>query len=206
MLREKHRLACKKWRSENKAKISEYNTKYWATHREERAIYNKEYCTAHKEKYRLYSKKWKASNKVKISEYNKKYSDANKEELAEYHKEYYQKNKQVWKKHQSSSVYKEYQRVYQSQRRKDLKDRGSYFPKDIKDLYASQGGSCYYCRIDIEGGFHIDHMVPLSRNGRNDVSNICLACVPCNLQKHTKTAEEFMNEHKSIQGDNYVRI
>ena len=145
-----------------------------------------------KEERRLYKKTYYGAHREEILLYRKKYYDTHKEES----KEYYQNNRHVWKKHQVSSVYKEYQRVYQSQRRKDLKDRGSYFPKDIKDLYVSQGGSCYYCRVDIETGYHIEHMTPLGRGGRNDISNICLACVPCNLQKHTKTAEEFMNEHK----------
>ena len=177
MTKEEKAAYDKIYRVENKERIKEYN---------------KEYRENHKEEWAIYSKKWKEDNKDKVREGAKKYYNAHKEELIKYQTEYYHSNRQVWKKHQSSSVYKEYQRVYQSQRRKDLKDRGSYSPKDIKDLYATQGGNCYYCRIDIEAGYHIEHMTPLSRDGRNDISNICLACVPCNLQKHTKTAKEFM--------------
>ena len=162
MSKEAHQLYCKAWRADNKARISEYNKKYWATHNEKRVIYKKDNVTL-------------------------------KEEKAAYNKEYYKNNRQVWKKHQASSVYKEYQRTYQAQRRRELKDRGSFTAGDVKDLYATQGGGCYYCSIDIEAGYHIEHMVPLSRGGRNDISNICLACAPCNVQKHTKTAKEFMN-------------
>jgi 5-methylcytosine-specific restriction endonuclease McrA len=35
-------------------------------------------------------------------------------------------------------------------------------------------------------------MVPLSRGGTNDISNIVLACANCNLKKHTKTHAEFI--------------
>ncbi len=38
----------------------------------------------------------------------------------------------------------------------------------------------------------MDHMVPLSRGGLHCWTNVCLACPPCNLSKHDKTAEEFM--------------
>ena len=80
-----------------------------------------------------------------------------------------------------------------SQTRRALKAnaKGTLTKEDVSNLYATQGGSCYYCSVDIEGSYHIEHMTPLSRGGMNDVSNICLACAPCNLKKHTKTADEF---------------
>ena len=140
-------------------------------------------------------RKYYLENKDKERARMRLYYEKNQEAILNYGKQYYQNNRAVWKKHQASSIYKEYQRTYQAQRRRELKDRGSFTAKDIKDLYATQGGSCYYCSVDIDGGYHIEHMVPLSRDGRNDISNICLACVPCNLSKHTKTSEEFMNEH-----------
>ncbi len=70
---------------------------------------------------------------------------------------------------------------------------GSFTKSNIRDLYATQGARCYYCSISIEDKYHIDHMNPISRSGSNWIDNICLACVRCNLSKHTKTAKEFMN-------------
>ena len=37
----------------------------------------------------------------------------------------------------------------------------------------------------------IEHIVPRSRVGSNRVSNLTLACEPCNLKKGARTAEEF---------------
>ena len=70
---------------------------------------------------------------------------------------------------------------------------GSFTATNIRDLYASQGASCYYCSTSIEEGYHIEHMIPISKGGSNWIDNICLACVPCNRTKGVKTAEEFMN-------------
>ena len=49
---------------------------------------------------------------------------------------------------------------------------------------------CCYC----EAGnvpLEIEHIVPRSRGGSNRVSNLCLACRPCNVQKGNQTAAEF---------------
>lgn len=49
---------------------------------------------------------------------------------------------------------------------------------------------CAYCgkeNIPLE----IEHIVPKSRGGSNRISNLTLACTPCNQKKDTQTAEEF---------------
>ena len=94
-----------------------------------------------------------------------------------------------WKKNNPNKV-----RAQCCKRRaRKLKAEGGFTDADIKNLYATQGARCYYCSTGIEESYHIDHMTPLSRGGTNGPENLCLACAPCNLSKHTKTAEEFMN-------------
>ena len=56
--------------------------------------------------------------------------------------------------------------------------------------------TCVYCKaknIPIE----IDHIVPKSKGGSNRVSNLTLACRPCNQKKGNKTATEF--GHPKVQ-------
>ncbi len=50
--------------------------------------------------------------------------------------------------------------------------------------------TCVYCKtqnIPLE----LEHIVPVSRGGSNRVSNLALACRPCNQRKGTQSAEEF---------------
>ncbi len=57
---------------------------------------------------------------------------------------------------------------------------------------------CAYCEaqnIPLE----IEHIVPISRGGSNRLSNLTLACRPCNQTKGSKTAEEFGHPHIMIQ-------
>jgi len=54
---------------------------------------------------------------------------------------------------------------------------------------------------DREGGdtqpLEIEHIIPKSRGGSNRVTNLTLACTPCNTQKGAQTAAEF--GHPNIQ-------
>ena len=50
--------------------------------------------------------------------------------------------------------------------------------------------SCCYCgKKDVP--LQIEHINPKSRGGTNKISNLCLSCKKCNLEKGTKTAKEF---------------
>ncbi|MCJ2086518.1 HNH endonuclease [Methylobacterium sp. E-005] len=63
----------------------------------------------------------------------------------------------------------------------------------IKSMVVERDGLvCAYCG-DLAGPFEIDHVVPYSRGGENDPSNLCVACKPCNRSKGAKTPEEWLS-------------
>ena len=75
--------------------------------------------------------------------------------------------------------------------------------RDVKVQYYVQGRSCYYCRTPFKhveldnlkvynARFHIEHKHPVSRAGSSNRYNIVLACGPCNMDKGTRTVDEFM--------------
>ncbi|HEX5183602.1 MAG TPA: HNH endonuclease [Allosphingosinicella sp.] len=53
-----------------------------------------------------------------------------------------------------------------------------------------QGLVCTYCG-DTDGPFEFDHILPVSKGGSNDPSNLTLACKPCNLSKAAQTLREW---------------
>lgn len=62
----------------------------------------------------------------------------------------------------------------------------------IKKLVKKRSNSiCHYCGKFASRG-HVDHVVPLSRGGSDDLSNLVWACRACNLSKHDKTPDEWM--------------
>lgn len=73
---------------------------------------------------------------------------------------------------------------------------GSFTPAEWLGKLEEFHNCCAYCgspTIDIlESALTIDHIVPLSRGGSNFIDNIVPACSRCNFEKHTMTAEEFL--------------
>ena len=57
-------------------------------------------------------------------------------------------------------------------------------------LLEKWGRKCAYCGRDA-ARLEIEHITPKSRGGSNRISNLCIACKPCNDRKGTQTAEEF---------------
>ncbi len=67
---------------------------------------------------------------------------------------------------------------------------------------------CYYCGLDEDeltyiwepsgvpnrnARLTVDHVLPISRGGTNDLDNLVLACQPCNVSKGNSTLDEFLN-------------
>ena len=53
--------------------------------------------------------------------------------------------------------------------------------------------NCRYCREPLKPTeVHVDHMIPRSRGGSDEIENLVVCCADCNRLKHTRTAEEFI--------------
>jgi 5-methylcytosine-specific restriction endonuclease McrA len=62
-------------------------------------------------------------------------------------------------------------------------------PYSRSDVFARWGGQCCYCNAPAE---HLDHVTPLSRGGRDVLSNVVPACADCNLSKGALTLAEWL--------------
>lgn len=51
--------------------------------------------------------------------------------------------------------------------------------------------TCRYCGAR-GGELECDHVMPISRGGSNDLTNLVTACSSCNRKKHAKTPEEWL--------------
>jgi 5-methylcytosine-specific restriction endonuclease McrA len=61
-------------------------------------------------------------------------------------------------------------------------------------IRAKCGGRCHYCDtpLQLDGIWHVEHMLPRALGGGDDASNLVAACAPCNLAKSDQTAIEFV--------------
>ncbi|MFB6553519.1 RNA-guided endonuclease IscB [Streptomyces sp. NPDC056405] len=73
----------------------------------------------------------------------------------------------------------------------DLRRQG-HSPGDVRTrLQARWNSTCAYC--DAAGvRLNVEHIEPRSRGGSNRLSNLVLACVPCNQAKGSRFVEDFL--------------
>lgn len=75
----------------------------------------------------------------------------------------------------------------EARRRFDAKMRGFVIPgshtmAEWRAKVEEHGGRCVYCgRTDVK--LTRDHVIPVTKGGSNDISNIVPACQPCNSRK-----------------------
>lgn len=57
-------------------------------------------------------------------------------------------------------------------------------------IFERDGEVCRYC-ADTSGPFELDHVIPVSRGGRNKIDNLVVACRTCNRRKSDRTPDEM---------------
>lgn len=163
------RNCCKKYKDNNKEKINATRRKYYKNKKEK-------FSKQAKFKWQNMSEEMKKNRLIYFSDYYKK----TKKERSE-------KNK-IWR-----LANKEYLYLRNRARELKIKEYVKITQKQIELLLNSYNNKCIYCAVDVFRGInlHLDHKVPLSRNGDHTLENLVPSCKVCNLKKGTKTFEEF---------------
>lgn len=59
-------------------------------------------------------------------------------------------------------------------------------------IIREQGGFCFYCPTKLRPSFiTLDHVLPASRGGKLDKTNVVAACRNCNFEKANLTMNEY---------------
>lgn len=125
-------------------------------------------------------------NKGRITDRTQAWREANRERVALLNSEW-RKNNPI--KHCQA----------QHARRARVAGVGGQLSADVAvRLYAEQSGLCTCCHEPLNGDFHIDHIVPISRGGANVDDNVQLLRARCNLRKGAMTHSEYMARKESV--------
>ena len=70
--------------------------------------------------------------------------------------------------------------------------QGTLYQYEVREyLLEKWNRTCAYCgAVDVP--LEVEHIVPRSRGGSNSVSNLCIACVPCNQSKSNQDIKDFL--------------
>ena len=64
------------------------------------------------------------------------------------------------------------------------------------ELFAKANGKCRYCFTGLGTDAQVDHAIPVSKGGTNEIENLDLICPRCNQEKGSKTPEEYIAWNK----------
>ncbi len=120
-------------------------------------------------------KAWHLANPEKRREHNAKWRKANAEKVKESKAEWFRANRE------KSVIYS------QRRRAKKLSNGGNFTDKEWQDLKKFYDYRCLCCnKSEPEIKVTVDHVIPVTLGGSNDVHNIQPLCLICNLSKGTK--------------------
>ena len=190
--REEKNARERKYRSleseEKKEQKREYRRKYREDHREEIRDKGRIYVSKNREKVNANASRYRATHHEKVLDNLRKWHSDHREYDREYAKKYRIEHPEYRQEYRKKHPDLEYKRVRENNRRSLKKGNGGRITKqDWLDILERDGHKCLKC-----GGtdnLTLDHIVPLSRGGRNDKSNAQVLCVKCNSEKFTKTID-----------------
>lgn len=130
-------------------------------------------------------RRYRSKNPNKVRAQNEKWAREHPQQKRDYFKR--------WQKE-----HLEYFAVKSRNRRASEFDaEGTHTVADIEAQFKRQKGKCYYCgcrmtkKPYLPNSATVDHVVPLTRGGRNSPDNLVIACQTCNLKKHNKLPHEW---------------
>lgn len=140
----------------------------------------------------MYTKARYARQKEKLKKQASAWAHQNRERVRHNHSKYYFNNREKFT-------------IYSLNRHARKQNSvGTHSIADIRALFKLQRGRCAYsvykftwCRDHFKerSTFHVDHIDPLFKQGRNDRKNLQLLCAPCNLRKRHKDQTEFLQQY-----------
>ena len=161
--------------------------KYQQEHLEQYAQYEKaranlphrvearrKYQEEHEEQISEYKKKWAEENEGSVSAYKRKHYELHRDEIIARSKKWGEENPEKVRQAKANNSRKRRAARHASP--------GSFTAEEFKALCERYCNRCLACG-DTEALLEADHVVPLTKGGSDDISNIQPLCGSCNRKK-----------------------
>ena len=169
------------WQRANPKKYSEKSKRWYSANPEKAASHVSNWRLANPGRSAEITKKWGIANPVKVAGYVKKWKAANREKVALTAKKWQLANLDACRRNNQN-------------RRAQKKKVGGKLSKGLSGkLLILQRGKCRICKVKLDK-FHLDHYIPIDKDGPNIDSNMQLLCPTCNLKKSAKDPYVYAQE------------
>lgn len=195
------RLPCKEcamkrqkdYNLEHRDEILDYQKTWYRDNQDKILERSKEYQQLHKEERNLYRKVYYQENRDKELEQRREYYQENKEEKLKYNKQHYEENKEYYLVRNQNRRAKNNGNDY-SLTKDEWLECLKFF--DWKDAYTG-------LPLEI---IHLDHVVPLSKGGATNKSNIIPCEAEINLSKYNKDMEDWYMSQSFFNANRLQKI
>jgi len=177
------------YREQNAERIAQYLSNYYVENKGQLSAYHKEWSADNADHLREYRqqqppetpeqrerrlshrREWRKQN----LEYERQYREKHRERLRKYNREWLRAHPATM----LAGLHRRRARVAES--------GGSYTPAEWRALCERYTYTCLCCgRQEPEIKLTVDHVIPISKGGSNDISNIQPLCSSCNFRKHAR--------------------
>jgi 5-methylcytosine-specific restriction endonuclease McrA len=183
-------LKAKEYYKIHRLEITEKNAIYQLNHKSEKREYDRQYHQKHARKHQERARKWYAEHPEYCREYGLKYRAKHPEQCKEqghkWKREHPKQRSEYSRKYAQTPEGKISKANTQHKRRSQKKD-GKITLAEWNTIKKQQHFRCYWCKVKFKDEELImDHVIPLSKGGLHDASNIVASCQSCNSSKHDK--------------------
>lgn len=184
-------------RSWCKACSAEDHRRYHAEHREKCNEYGRRYYVEHREERIKYNYRWQQENPEKVVEQHRRYYEKHREEIGRqtlrWQREHPEKVAEYARLHKQRYPEKNRERA-RIRRARKAGAEGSHAHEEFIILCELVGWKCLYCgKPHTDFPLTEDHIVPISRGGSDDISNIQPLCQHCNSVKGIKDIDYWQD-------------
>jgi hypothetical protein len=187
--REKVNAAKRAWAGKNKDKIKIWDKRYQLANAEKLSIYNANYRKINAEKLSEQKRQWRIKNADYKKEADRVWSQKNKDKVAAASRRFRinspEKAKAAQYRYQAKKP--EVRKLILMRRRARMAE-SSIFIIPVKNIRRMMMRPCAYC-----GQFskHLDHVIPIAKNGIHGLGNLIQSCAKCNQSKNKLTVSEW---------------
>lgn len=168
------------------------NRRYYEEHREEYLKRARLYYAANREKVKAQVKAYQEAHAEESAAWHAAYGKAHRAENNERNRRWYSRHLEVRRARGREQALASYYRHLEANREKARaiaharRALGNLTVADIRHVFGRSGGKCGLCGKYVRKTERsLDHIIPVALGGNNDLCNLQLAHLFCNLTRHT---------------------